>query len=112
MRIIRTTLTKLCIINAPDLDPIHVIMERNPDTPYHAGWFTVVVFGRAWTTYWGNMGNSMREFVLSANTDYIVERLAGSTQPTNQRKRKLDEAYLTRIVNAIKDALRQEEGAS
>lgn len=111
MEITKQQIEQLLIKGADRLDPIRVIMEPF-QAEYHSGHFTVLVYGRAWTTFWGNMGSPMRKFVLTANTSYIVDRLARSAEPTSEHKRERDEQYLTRIVEAIKAALRQEGGAA
>ncbi len=115
MKTATTTIEQLLITDLMEshrLDPVRVIMEPAVPGEYHAGRLTVIVYGRAWTTYFGNMGKPMREFLLHCNDAYLADRLAASAEPTNQRKRSLDGRYLLNIVSAIREALRQEGSAA
>lgn len=98
---------QLLIKDATGLDPIRVIMEPGPNHKDYTGHFTVVVYGRAWSTYWCSMNWPLAEFVQKAPTDYIVGRLTQSAEYTNKQKRKRDAEYLTRIVDAIRTALNE-----
>jgi hypothetical protein len=113
MNITHSEVQQMLITAAPGLDSIRVIIEPGPQREdFHTGHFTVVVYGRAWTTYWGAMASPLRDFVAKAPTHYIVARLVQGAEHTNKKKRKLDEEYISRIVDAIKEALRQEGGAA
>lgn len=79
------------------LDPITVYWHNyGPGR----GAITVTCYGAAWTAYFGAMsGESIQEFVRKADVGYLVTKL-GITQWLKQSKRH--EAYLRRIVQAIK----------
>lgn len=89
------------IRDAAGLDPITVTLM---DFDQGRGNFIVECYGTAWATYWNAMGEGQRlaTFILRADTGYIVTRLR------RPRELKREEAYLTRIVEAIKAALKQE----
>jgi hypothetical protein len=72
------------------------------DMPGHQGRLIVECYGNAWSTYWGAMGEPIRDFITGASTDYIANRL----WPTKQRRTKAEYDYLTRIVQAVQTALR------
>lgn len=87
------------ILDAPGLDPITVFLR---DKSPRKGSITITCFGQAWTAYWGAMGcNHVREFVLSCGDDYVANSLSPSRKTT-----KREDAYLLRIVKAVREALR------
>lgn len=93
------------IIDAPRLDRIKVITE---DFEAGKGQLTIVCWGRAWTAYWGGMGaGDVSRFVMSMNAEYIADNLLSGMQPTLQRHKKHETAYLVRIVKAVQEALRR-----
>ncbi len=93
---------------APNLDPIDVIfLDHKPG----AGRIVVRVYAQAWTTWFGAMGDhhTVRTFVLSSPADYVAGALLyGPSDLQKVRPRKLQAAYVERIVRAIQDALRAE----
>ena len=87
-----------------DLDPVTVFFE---DFGNARGQMTVVCWGRAWTHYWGNMGDkTVREFVLKASIGYLVGKLMLPYDVMLKRAEPREEKWLTQIVEAIKDQLR------
>ena|ERR1017187_41914 len=66
------------------------------------GYVTITCWGCAWNSYFGSMsGKSIQQFFAEADTSYLVDKL-GSTKwirPTKQHKE-----YLTRVINAVKNA--------
>lgn len=97
---VSTEVQALRIFNAPKLDPIFVVLH---DMGAGSGRLVVECFGTAWSAYWGAMGDRrLREFVTDCGTDYIVGRMT----PMDRRMSKREEAYLTRIVAAVQEALR------
>lgn len=63
------------------LDPITVYV-----TNYKLGQGKVVIecFGDAWAHYWGAMGeNTLQEFFVSCNNDYILNKLLKTTTQTD-----------------------------
>lgn len=99
MRIENETVEAFTIYEAKALDPIMVVIQ---DLGAGRGRITIECFGKAWSNYWGAMGNStMREFFAEASAEYLSSKLARVEELTNKRKM----AYLTRIVEAVKEAL-------
>lgn len=87
------------------LDPVRVITENGDDG--NQGMVTITCYGRAWTAYWGAMSSrSVREFFVSCDADYLVGCLVRGMTPTAKRFVASDEAYLARIVEAVKQAFR------
>ncbi|MFK5951029.1 MAG: hypothetical protein QM500_19930 [Methylococcales bacterium] len=69
MKIETKQITKL-LISDIDVDPISVILE---DLGPGKGKITVDCFGKAWTAYWGGMGDrTLAEFFCSCDDCYIA----------------------------------------
>lgn len=93
------TIEAFCIEGATSLDPIRVYLE---DTGPGTGRLTLACFGQAWENYWQSMGqHSIRDFLRMCDADYIVGKLI-------RVHNKAGERYLTRIVLALKEALKSE----
>ena len=88
------------IIGASALDPIHVFwMNVEPGQ----GYVTIICYGCAWTAYFGAMGErTIQAFFSQADVDYLVTKM-GINSALKQGKKY--DAYLGRIVKAVKDAL-------
>lgn len=71
LKVERSTVTKLVITGAPNLDPITVFLE---DLAPCKGKITVSCWGKSWTAYWGGMwdGLSIGQFFCELNTSYII----------------------------------------
>lgn len=86
---------------AGSLDRIQVFLV---DSARYKGSITITCWGCAWTAYFGGMMcPTIREFVLMIDVGYLVDKLG--INPT-LKQRKQDMAYLTRIVEAVKGALK------
>lgn len=86
----------------PDrLDPVRVYVEQ---TSERSGRMTVQCYTKAWTAYWGNMGNcSLEKFVFGCNNCYVVDYLIGGWEHALRKPNvKHEREYLMRIVDAIK----------
>ena len=66
-----STVTKLVITGAPNLDQITVFLE---DLSPFKGKITVNCWGKSWTAYWSSMwdGLNIRQFFCKLNTGYII----------------------------------------
>ncbi len=105
MRIEQTTVRMMEIIDAPRLDRIKVVTE---DFAPGKGQITIICYGRAWTSYWGGMGDGdVTQFVISMDAEYIAENLLRGMQEPLKRYVKNETAYLVRIVKATQEALRR-----
>jgi hypothetical protein len=82
------------------LDPVTALFQ---DFGPGQGRVIVECYGDAWSAYFGAMGDhDIQGFVRTAGADYLANKLC-NTAPVKQRKR--DEAYLLRIVKAVKAAM-------
>jgi hypothetical protein len=89
----------MIVRGAKALDPVCAIFR---DAGPQCGELTVTCYGRAWTAYWGAMGDqTVKEFVHSCGRDYICNKLTDYTR----KQTKSDGEYLERIVTALKEAL-------
>ena len=105
MKITASTIQQLLIEDLPGLDPVRVVWEN-----YNLGQgrITVTCYGRAWTTAWFAMGQStIEQFFIFASPDYILSNMATYMAPGLKANKKHDEAYLTRIIIAVQEALRR-----
>ena len=90
------------ITEAEGLDPIGVQLH---DFERGKGRLVVECYGQAWAAYWLGMGGMrLREFIASADADYIAICLQRDSM---RRPSKRGMKYLTRIVEAMKSALKQ-----
>lgn len=71
LKVERSTVTKLVITGAPNLDLITVLLE---DLAPCKGKITVSCWGKSWTAYWGGMwdGLNIGQFFCELNTSYII----------------------------------------
>lgn len=103
MRVEPQTVQALTIYDAPALDPINVVLQ---DFGPGNGRIIIECYGRAWTKYWGAMGSQrIAEFFCSVDVGYLVNKLHNDTR----RLKKADEAYMVRIIEAVRAALRPAE---
>ena len=67
----QSTVTKLVITGAPNLDSITVFLE---DLAPCRGKITVICWGKSWTAYWGGMrdGLNIGQFFCELHTGYII----------------------------------------
>ena len=69
------------LTNLDRLDPVTVYV-----TNYNPGQGKMVVecYGEAWTAYWGGMGgNTLQQFVLTCDNDYILNKMLKNTTQTD-----------------------------
>jgi len=70
MKIDKQNITKIKLTELKALDPVTVFIE---DHEAGKGELTFKCYGKSWSYYWGGMGcNSVIEFFLSCNDDYIA----------------------------------------
>ena len=93
-------MSTLLATDIPAYGGIDAIRVYWTDDAPGSGSVVVTCFGCAWTASWRAMGNcTVREFFMRADTQYLVSKL-GITPLLKQRK--VDHAYLARIIEAIK----------
>ncbi|VVM55864.1 hypothetical protein PS684_00163 [Pseudomonas fluorescens] len=71
LKVESSTVTKLVITGAQNLDPVTVFLE---DLAPKRGKITVSCWGKSWTAYWGGMrdGLNIGQFFCELNTSYII----------------------------------------
>lgn len=71
LKVTKSTVTKLYIEGAANLDPITVFLE---DFEPKKGKITVSCWGKSWTAYWGSMwdGLTVGQFFTQMNDGYII----------------------------------------
>lgn len=88
------------------LDPVTAFLE---DFAPGRGQLTLVCWGRAWTHFWGAMGNeaTVAQFVADASTGYVVGKLMLPCDVMLKRAEAREERWLSQIVEALKRELRR-----
>jgi hypothetical protein len=82
------------------LDTIHVYWQN---VEHGKGYVTITCFGAAWTAYFGSMnGKTIQQFFADVGVEYLVGKM-GITPQLKSTKR--DDAYLGKIIAAVKAAL-------
>jgi len=72
MKAVTMQVEKLMIWEVEGLDPVAAYLE---DQGTGKGKITITCYGKAWTAYWGAMGCDIREFILSADNGYLINKL-------------------------------------
>ena len=72
MKAVTMQVEKLMIWEIEGLDPVAAYLE---DQGVGKGKITITCYGKAWTAYWGAMGCDIREFILSADNGYLINKL-------------------------------------
>lgn len=100
MRIELANVYAFTIFDAPELDPITVVMQ---DYGGGRGRLIIECYGSAWSSYWGAMGpdTSLKTFVTMSGFDY----LAYAMWPSSRKRTKSEYAYLGKIVKAVQIVL-------
>lgn len=86
---------------AGSLDSITVFWENfSPNR----GQVTLVCWGSAWTAYFGGMGEdtTIQQFFAQAGAEYLAGKLMSAQWQTHTKRH---EAYLTRLIGAVKTHL-------
>lgn len=100
MKVMPVTVEAVKIVGAPALDPIHVFWI---DVQPGEGYVTIICYGAAWTAYFGGMnGLTIREFFVEAGGHYLLTKLGIGPHLKSTKK---DDAYLARIIEAVKASL-------
>ena len=95
MRTDPVSVEAVVINGAPALDPITVIFR---DESAGRGGVIVECYGKAWSAFWGGMGDkTVKGFVASCGPDYV----AGKLWRDGEKRTKAAEAYLLRIASAV-----------
>jgi hypothetical protein len=73
MRLDKGVATKLLVSEVAGLDPITVFLD---DMGQGRGRITISCYTKAWTAYWGAMGErTLAQFFMDASTEYLAENL-------------------------------------
>jgi len=98
IEIFKNSIKQLKISDHPGLDLVNVYLENIEPGK---GRILIECWGKSWTAYWGAMsGMIIEDFFVLAENSYITDRL-----DPKAKGHKLK--YLTKIVNAVKEALNQ-----
>ncbi|MCF5025133.1 hypothetical protein [Pseudomonas lurida] len=98
LQVERSTVTKLVITGAPNLEPITVFLE---DLAPCKGKITVNCWGKSWTAYWGGMweGLNIGQFFCELNTGYIIGYFDQAMRPRQFSGDALANKVQTTVLN-------------
>jgi hypothetical protein len=92
------------LLEIPEKDGLDAINVYWHNVGPGKGYVTITCWGSAWTSWFGGMGDrTIQQFFAAGHVGYFVNKL-GITQHLKQSKR--NEAYLARIIVAVKEALK------
>jgi hypothetical protein len=95
MQIERSQVTKMVITGAYRLDPITVYAE---DIEPRRGRITVQCYGKAWSGYWGGMGErTIAEFFRSCSVDYLANCMT-DIQPSLTDETAIEDGARRQII--------------
>jgi hypothetical protein len=101
MTLASATVSMLTLTDMKRLDPIRIVTE---DYEPGKGRIIITCYDRAWVGYWGAMsGKSVSQFFTECDADYLLNNLVGGLKHT-----KNEDAYLTRIIEAVQAGLRKQ----
>lgn len=93
--IVETQVTKLVLTELEGLDPVGVFAE---DCGTGKGRITIICYSKAWTSYWGGMGDrTIREFFCSCDEHYIAKNLSAMASTVYDRDALEDQAKVKGI---------------
>ena len=92
----------LTITGVDGLDPITVFLQ---DLGPGEGRLTISCYGQSWSAFWGGMGigRTVRQFLLTTDTTYVLDKLVGGLQRAVSRREKL---WALKIVDVVLHAIR------
>lgn len=73
MRVVEDSVRRITIDMVPNLDPIRVVLE---DIGPRQGRISIECYGKAWSAYWGGMGErTIAEFFSACSVCYLAGKL-------------------------------------
>lgn len=80
MKVETGTVTILRISEVPHLDPIRVILDNGE---LGKGRITIECYSKAWSSYWGAMGDrSVEQFFVDCDNGYLIRNLSEGIEST------------------------------
>lgn len=93
--------TQLIIKDVPRLDPITVTLE---DLAPRKGKITVECYGKAWSAFWGGMGDqTIAQFFQSVSSDYIAGNFDSSIRGMMVDSDSIKEGCFKQVVKDRKE---------
>ncbi|WP_369427459.1 hypothetical protein [Providencia sp. PROV236] len=98
MKVEQSQVTKLVITGVNRHDPIHVYLE---DFGENRGQVTINESNDSYSYYWGSMGCSLVEFLLSIDNDYWIMKLAPNLYSTIDDDNDANIAFAKKQVSEL-----------
>lgn len=104
MKIVKSVVQKMMILDVKNLDPVAVIVE---DQGPGVGKITITCFSDCWSYFWGSVGeqNTLASFFAKCNTPYLAGKLSQGIKATvNDEDEEVCVAHLRKhIVEARRE---------
>lgn len=100
MKIEESLVRQIKVLDIPRLDPVTIIVE---DISYGKANVTIKCFDKSWTSYWGAMGGTVKDFFSRCNVDYLVNCFDRGISPTTDDKDiyEMEKVFQTKIKELV-----------
>ena len=96
MKVVESNVKSYKVTELENLDPITIMVE---DFGEGRAEVTIKIYGESWTSYWGSMGGSVKEFFTRTNVQYLVNCFERGIRATSDVKDTC--AMLTLLKSSI-----------
>ena len=102
MKVVESNIKSYKVTELENLDPITIMVE---DFGEGRAEVTIKIYGESWTSYWGSMGGSVKDFFTRTNVPYLVNCFDRGIRPTSENvdKSAMKEVFEARIKTYIKE---------
>ena len=102
MKIVESSIKSYRVTELDSLDPLTIMVE------YFGGGraeVTIKIYGESWTSYWGSMGGSVKDFFTRTNVPYLVNCFDRGIRKTSENvdKSAMKEVFEYKIKSKIKE---------
>lgn len=102
MKIVESSIKSYKVTELDNLDPITIMVE---DFGEGSAEVTIKIYGESWTSYWGSMGGSVKDFFTRTNVQYLVNCFDRGIRSTSNTvdKPAMKEIFEAKIKSKIKE---------
>lgn len=102
MKIVESSIKSYKATELENLDPITIMVE---DFGEGSAEVTIKIYGESWTSYWGSMGGSVKDFFTRTNVPYLVNCFDRGIRATSENvdKSAMKEVFESKIKTLIKE---------
>tara|TARA_R110002012_G_scaffold49804_5_gene128920 strand:- start:30085 stop:30594 length:510 start_codon:yes stop_codon:yes gene_type:complete len=102
MKIVESSIKSYKVTELDSLDPLTIMVE---DFGGGRAEVTIKIYGESWTSYWGSMGGSVKDFFTRTNVPYLVNCFDRGIRKTSENvdKSAMKEVFEYKIKSKIKE---------